>query len=100
MLLLDHAQFALDTITAAAPLEVPNPGDGTAPPGAGKFKDIMGWAKWLALGVCVVALIAAGAVMGFGGRTGDGGEHATRIGRVLVGVVVVSAAFSAVGLLV
>lgn len=99
-MLLDHIHATVDLVTTALPLEVPDPGQGSAPPGAGKFKDIMGWAKWLSLGILVVALMAAGAMLGFGGRSGDGGEHAGRIGRVLAGVIVVSAAFSAVGLLV
>lgn len=99
MYLLDHAHAALDVVTAALPLEVPNPGDGTAPPGAAKFRDIMGWAKWLAFGVCIIALFVAGAMLGFGGRTGEGGEHAARVGRVLVGVVLVSAATALVGFL-
>lgn len=99
MALLEHAHAALDTVTGALPFDVPDPGSGTAPPGAGKFKDIRGWAKWLAFGVCIIALFVAGAMLGFGGRTGEGGEHAARVGRVLVGVVIVSAATALVGFL-
>jgi len=79
---------------------VPNPGDGTAPPGFGKFNDIMGWAKWIALGILVIALMAAGVRLAVAGRTGDGGEHVTQIGRALGGVIIVSAAFALVTFLV
>ena len=79
---------------------VPNPGEGEAPPGFGKFNDIMGWAKWIALGILVVALMAAGVRLAIAGRTGDGGEHVTHIGRALGGVIVVSAAFALVSFLV
>lgn len=78
---------------------VPNPGNPTAPPGFERFTDMMGWVKWLALGVLVISLMAAGAKMGFGGRHGDGEEHAGRVGRVLLGVIVVSAAGALVGFL-
>ena len=79
---------------------VPNPGEGEAPSGFGKFNDIMGWAKWIALGILVVALMAAGVRLAVAGRTGDGGEHVTHIGRALGGVIVVSAAFALVSFLV
>lgn len=78
---------------------VPSPGDPQAPPGFERFADIMGWVKWLALGVLIISLMAAGAKMGFGSRHGDGEEHAGRIGRVLLGVIVVSAAGALVGFL-
>lgn len=92
---MTHLLHAIDLIGA-----VPNPGDGTAPPGFGKFNDLMGWAKWIALGILVVALMAAGVRLAIAGRTGDGGEHVTHIGRALGGVIVVSAAFALVSFLV
>jgi hypothetical protein len=89
----------LSQVVASLPMDVPNPGKGEAPPGFERFTDILGWAKWLALGVLVVSLIAAGARLGFGGRSGDGEEHAGRIGRVLLGVIIVTASFSLVSFL-
>lgn len=90
----------LNAIVDALPAQnVPDPGAGTAPPGAEGFTSILGWAKWLAFGVAIAALIAAGAMLGWGGRMGDGGEHGSKIGRALIGVVVISAAFAAVGFL-
>lgn len=68
-------------------------------PGFGNFTTIMGWGKWVALGVLVMALIFAGVRMGIGNRRGEGGEHASSIGWVLGGVLIVSAAFAIVGFL-
>lgn len=92
---MNHLPHLIDVLSA-----VPNPGDGKAPPGFGKFNDIMGWAKWLALGILVIALMFAGVRMAVAGRTGDGGEHVTLIGRALGGVIIVSAAFALVSFLV
>ena len=91
MILLDLVAFV--------PMDVPNPGGGSAPPGFGNFTTIMGWGKWIALGILVMALIFAGVRMAIGNRRGEGGEHAASIGWVLGGVLVVSAAFAVVGVL-
>lgn len=89
------------TLAAGTALAAPpDPGDGTAPPGSEGFITLMGWGKWIALGICIMSLIGAGVMMGFGNRHGDGGEHAARLGRILGGVIVISAAFSLVGFLV
>lgn len=79
---------------------VPDPGNGSAPPGFEAFTTILGWGKYLSLGILVMALIAAGVTMAISQHRGDGSEHATQIGKVLIGVIVVSAAFSIVSFLV
>lgn len=78
------------------PMDVPNPGDGSAPPGFEKFTEVMGWVKWISLGILVIAVMVAGVRMAFGAGRGDGGEHASRIGWVLGGVIIVAGAFSIV----
>lgn len=78
---------------------IPNPGKGQQPPGFERFTDILGWAKWLAFGVLVVCLIYAGVRLAAGGRGDDAAEHGGRIGKVLLGVIIVSAAFSLVSFL-
>jgi len=89
-----------NAIVDALPTQnVPDPGGGSAPPGTQGFTTILSWGKWLAFGIAMAALIAAGAMLGWGGRMGDGGEHGSKIGRALVGVVVISAAFAVVGFL-
>jgi len=92
--------LAAHNAVASVPLEVPNPGDGTAPPGFAKFTSIMSWSKWVSLGVLVVALIIQGASMGFQSRRGQGGEHAGALGWIMGGVMLVWAAWSIVGFLV
>jgi len=77
---------------------VPNP-DPIQPPGTEGFTAIMGWVKWVALAVCVIGLIVAGAMMAVQSRRGEGGEHVGKIGMALGGVVVISAAASLVGFL-
>lgn len=89
------------TITVAAAqviTAVPNP-DAVQPPGTEGFLSIMGWVKWVALAVCIIGLIAAGALMAINSRRGEGGDHAGKIGMALGGVVVISAAASMVGFL-
>lgn len=85
----------------AIPFDVPNPGGGTAPPGSQKFLTILRWAAWIALGVCVLGVIGAGALMAVGRQThGTGGEHATRLGWVLAGCIVIGSASGLVSALV
>jgi ABC-type Fe3+-siderophore transport system permease subunit len=72
-----------------------------APPGLAEgFGTVLGWAKWIALAVCVLGLIIAGALMAIQSRRGEGGEHMSKIGMVLAGVIVISAATSLVSFLI
>lgn len=84
---------------AAIKMDIPDPGNGTQPPGFEKFTTILGWGKWLALGVLVACLMYAGVRLASGGRGDDASEHGGRIGKVLLGVIVVSGAFSLVSFL-
>ena len=86
---------ALDLLAA-----VPNPGNGTAPPGFDKFETMLGWVKYLALGVLIVSLIIAGAKLGFSESHSGGGREAAAVGRTLLGVIIVSGAFTIVTFLV
>lgn len=78
---------------------VPDPGAGTMPPGFAAFQTVMGWAKWIALGVAVLGLILLGASMTISARRGEGGEIGGWLGRLLVGVIIIGAAFTIVGFL-
>ncbi len=78
--------------------QVPNPKP-VQPPGTEGFLSIMGWGKWVALAVCILGLMAAGAMMGIQSRRGEGGEHVGKIGMALGGVIVISAAATIVGFL-
>ncbi|GAA3514516.1 hypothetical protein [Georgenia daeguensis] len=85
-------------LLAEAAVALPNP-DPIQPPGTEGFTSIMGWVKWLALAICIVGLMVAGALMAIQSRRGEGGEHAGKIGMALGGVIVISAAGSLVGFL-
>jgi hypothetical protein len=62
------------------------------PPGAASVGTVLGWAKWVSLTICVLGLMAAGALMAVGSHRGEGGAHLGRIGLALTGVVIISAA--------
>jgi len=70
------------------------------PPGAGKLTDILGWATWIAMGVCVLGVVIAGGTMAVAHRGGGGGESASRLGWVAAGCVVVGSASGIVNALV
>lgn len=95
---LTIAQATADVV-ALLPLQVPDPNP-VQPPGTEGFTTIMGWAKWVALAVCILGLFAAGALMAIQSRRGEGGEHVGKIGMALAGVIVISAAAALVGFLV
>lgn len=98
MILLHSLTTAAAEIAGALPAQIPDPTP-VQPPGTGKLLAIMGWVKWVALAMTVMGLMVAGAMMAFNSRRGEGGEHVGRIGSVLVGVIVISAAASLVGFL-
>jgi hypothetical protein len=85
-------------LLATLPGKIPDPTP-VQPPGTEGFTTIMGWAKWIALAVCIIGLIAAGALMAIQSRRGEGGEHVGKIGMALGGAIVISAASALVGFL-
>jgi len=87
--------FAMDIIA-----QVPNPGGGTKPPGAGGIEKILGWAAWVAVAVCVLGVLIAGGTMAIQHRRGEGGESMSRLGWVLGGCIVIGSASALVGALV
>lgn len=96
MLLFDMVSQASTLVSSAASVTIPDPGAGSAPPGFRGFITLMSWAKYLSLGVCVIALVIAGARIAFNSRRGDGGETVSQVGNPLLGTIVVAAAFSAI----
>lgn len=95
-----HSVIATATdILAILPSQVvPDPVP-VQPPGTEGLTTIMGWAKWVALAICVLGLMAAGALMAIQSRRGEGGEHVGKIGMALGGVIVISAGAALVGFL-
>lgn len=88
----------LATVPQQVIAQVPDP-DPIQPPGTEGFTSIMGWAKWVALAVCVLGLFAVGALMAIQSRRGEGGEHVGRLGMALGGVIIISAAGALVAFL-
>lgn len=95
-LLIAHDTLSHVIIAAGA---VPTPIDGT-PPGAEKFQEVMGWVKWVALGVAVIGIMIIGAKLAIESRRGEGGAHLGSLGTAMAGVIVISAAASLVGFFV
>jgi hypothetical protein len=81
-------------------LGVPDPGAGVAPPGSEGFLTILRWVAYIALGICVLGVIVAGASMAISHRRGEGGEQASRLGWVLAGSIVIGSASGLVAALV
>jgi type IV secretory pathway VirB2 component (pilin) len=94
--------IAHDTITTLAQsvaADVPQPIDGT-PPGAEQFQAVMGWVKWVALGVAVIGIMIIGAKLAIESRRGEGGAHLGALGTAMAGVIVIAGAASLVGFFV
>lgn len=80
--------------------DIPNPGQGEAPPGSEGVLTILRWAAWIVFALAVLGvLITAGAMM-INNRRGQGGEHAQALGWVFAGCIVASAASALVGMFV
>ena len=80
--------------------QVPNPGQGSKPPGSDGITKILSWAAWVAVVVCVLGVIIAGATMAVQHRRGEGGESMARLGWVLGAAIVIGSASALVGALV
>jgi type IV secretion system protein TrbL len=78
--------------------EVSGHGDGNQDQSAGAaahiggFTMVLGYAMWVSLIICVLSLIAAGALLSWRRRHGDGMEHIGRLGVILLAVILISAA--------
>ena len=96
--------YTLNSIIIAAATRttssIPDPGRGTAPPGSDGIVKIIGWAAWIAVGVCVVGVLIAGSKMALEHRRGGGGESVASLGWVLGGCIVIGSASAIVGALV
>lgn len=71
----------------------------TAPPGMEGLTTVIGWAGWIVLILCVIGVLITAGMMAVSNRRGEGGEHAGRLGFVLVATVLVGAAGGLVGAL-
>lgn len=74
---------------------LPDP-DPVAPPIQG-LVDILAWAKWLGLFVCILGLIAGGATMALSASRGDGMTMGKQIALPILGAIVVGGAVALIG---
>lgn len=83
------------------PLDGP-PDNTPEAPGAvsGNVEKVVNWVTWIGMMVCVLGIIIAGTMMAIGQRRGEGGEHASRLGWVIAGCIVIGAASGLVNALV
>lgn len=63
--------------------------------GAEGINTVLGWATWIAFGICVLSLMAAGVRMSMCHRH-EGQGHVNRIGVVLLATIIISAAVGVV----
>lgn len=70
--------FQLIEVAAVLPLDIPDPG--LLPPSMEQVTDVMGWAKFIALGIGVIAVFVAATLLGSGRAVRQSGEHTTSIG--------------------
>lgn len=61
---------------------------------------LVSWVTTIAISICILGVIIAGAMMAIGQRRGEGGEHAARLGWVLAGCIVIGTASALVNTIV
>jgi hypothetical protein len=72
--------------------DVPDPGQGKAPPGSAKLLLLLQWVAYVGYAVCVMGVIVAAAGMAVQHRHGTAGENGSRLGWVLAGALLIGAA--------
>lgn len=83
-------------VLAAVPADIPNPPP-VAPPGfEGPMGVVIGWAKWIGLGLAVLGIVTIAILIMFNSRRGEGMRELGGLGYVLVAVVLISAGTSLV----
>lgn len=72
-----------------------------APPGITEiFGRVIGFAKWVALGVCVVALIIWGAMVALSSNRGRGEDLTGGLGKILFGTVAITGGVAVLGFII
>ena len=79
---------------------VPQVGQGTPPPGSGKFLTILQWGAWTVFGLCVAGVLASAAKLAHThSQGGYGGQHQTSLIWTLAACVIAGSASAIVGAL-
>ena len=90
-----HALASTTTDLLAA---VPDPGQGTEPPGAAAITTVLGWLAWAVFAACVAGVLVVAIKLALAFRRGEGGEAVGQLGWVLGGAILGSSAAAVVGL--
>ncbi|MFZ0088398.1 MAG: hypothetical protein WAL63_02750 [Solirubrobacteraceae bacterium] len=80
---------------------VPNPGQGSAPPGSDKLLTILSWTAWGVFALCAAGVLISAAKLAHSHNQGYGGanQHTTSLVWTLVATVVAGSAAALVGVL-
>ena len=80
---------------------VVNPGQGVAPPGAGKLTTILQWTAWAVFALCVGGVLISAAKLAHSHNQGFGGasQHTTSLVWTLVACVIAGSSAAIVGAL-
>jgi hypothetical protein len=78
-------------------LAIPDPGQGTAPPGSAGLLTILGWAAWVVFALCVAGVFIVAGKLVLAHRRGEGAEAVGGLVMVLGGTILAGAASAIVG---
>jgi hypothetical protein len=81
-----------DIAGAVAALDIPNPGQGTPPPGADKLETMLAWLAWIVFGLCVTGVLIVAGRMAIRHQKGEGGGHAASLVWVMTACVLAGSA--------
>lgn len=88
---------SLTHLSAAVIAAVPDPTQGTDPPGAAEFNNILHWLFYGVTLLCVAGVLICAGKMAVQHRHGEAGQHFGAIGMVLGACVLAGSASALVG---
>jgi hypothetical protein len=91
-IMTSHLHAALGQLNAALLAAPPDPGTGTAPPGAAQITKLLQYAAWIVFAMCVGGVLISAAMMAIKHRRGGGEEAAGGLGWVLGACIVAGSA--------
>ncbi|RUQ19814.1 hypothetical protein [Kocuria sp. HSID16901] len=92
--MLDLIAGAVDLTQHAGALlaDVPDPGQGEAPPGSEKFTVVLKWAVWIVTALGVLGIIIIGGKLAIDNQRGRPQEHGMALGLTIVGCILATIA--------
>jgi nitrogen fixation-related uncharacterized protein len=91
-----HWTAIAESQTGVRILALDNPAP-QAPPGSEKFMTLIGLAKWVALIICVFAIIIGAALWAIHSRRGDDSDGISKVGIALIAVIIITLSATLVG---